>query len=268
VRRLAERLPFETVTVSGHDAFATWECFRADGHGYPVVLGNEEEVADLFDTHAMEQHARIAAIAEVLDKAQELRHPADLQAKRRAEAAWAHEMKKSHVTNNPSFSDEARAWLLRKLEEDQPPLGKWPEEVKAPPGLSVIREIVSSEQDGQISYNFQIEERVVVALLPVAHSHEVLGYLLYGNWNACPPAEYHVAAQRSWSKRYGAEIVGINRDRLNIRVARKPETREEALKLACEHYIYCNDAVDQRAGTLSNLAAQLMQHEWWFFWWD
>ena len=77
-----------------------------------------------------------------------------------------------------------------------------------------------------------------------------------------------MAAQRSWSERYGAEIVGVTRDTLNLRVGRRPETREEALRLAREHYIYCNDSIDQGAGTQSNLAAQLMQHEWWSFWWD
>jgi hypothetical protein len=257
-RALVEHLPFETITVSGHEALATWERLRAEGRGYPVVLGNEQDVADLFfETRAMDQHARIAATAEVFEKAQRLRHPADLLAKWRLDEAQARER-----------YEQTRPRLLREAEEGEPPLGEWPETAVRASGLSVIEESVSSEQDGPRSYNFQIKERVVVALLPVSHSHEVLGYLLFGNWNACPPAEYHVAAQRSWSERYGAEIVGVTCDTLNIRVARKPETRDEALKLSREHHIYCNDVIDHGAGTLSYLAAQLMQREWWEFWWD
>jgi hypothetical protein len=259
-RKLLERLPFETVTVSGHDAFATWERLRAEGRGYPVVLGDELDAAVIFAAHARDQHACTVETAKVLEKAQELRHPADLQALRRVRFAQVHETLKRQLKGR---------WSLREPEEDQPELGEWPETVEeCASGLSVISELVSSEQDGQRSYNFQIKERVVVALLPVSHSYEVLGYLLYGNWNECPSAEYHVAAQRSWSERYGAEIVGLTPGTLDVRVTRKPETRDEALKLAREHYIYCNDVIDQDAGTLSNLAAQLMQREWWYFLWE
>jgi hypothetical protein len=54
-------------------------------------------------------------------------------------------------------------------------------------------------------------------------------------------------------------------DLMNLRVARKPATREEALEAARVQYVYCNDMVD---GSLSALAADLMAHNWWYFWWD
>ena len=57
-------------------------------------------------------------------------------------------------------------------------------------------------------------------------------------------------------------------DVMNIRVQRKPDTRAAALDLAREHYVYCSDIVDQGAGTLSALAAALMENDWWYFWWD
>lgn len=287
VRNLVQHLALETVTVSGYDAFATWERLRAERHGYPVVLGNDQEMANLFETHVMEKPIGMAAVAEANEKAQALRHPADLYAKQKADAEQAHEAIMKLAAENPRFEvpkmifvdaqgretrqpdEETRAKLLQESrEDDEPSLGEWPERVEDAPGLSVIGEIVGSESNSQRSYNFQIKKHVNVALFPVSHSYEVLGYLRYGNWNACPPAEYHIAALRSWSERYGAEIVGIANDTLNIRVTRKPETREEAIELAREHYIYCNDVIDQGVGTLSNLAAQLMQHEWWYFWWD
>ena len=55
---------------------------------------------------------------------------------------------------------------------------------------------------------------------------------------------------------------------MNIRVERRPGTRDEALNLAREQYAYCNDIVDQGVGTLSTLAAELTAHDWWYFWWD
>jgi hypothetical protein len=77
-----------------------------------------------------------------------------------------------------------------------------------------------------------------------------------------------VAALRSWRDRFGAELVGLGFDTMNLRVARRPQTRAEALELAREQDLYSQDLVDQVAGTLSHLAADLMTHEWWFFWWD
>ncbi len=55
---------------------------------------------------------------------------------------------------------------------------------------------------------------------------------------------------------------------MNIRVKQRPQTREAAIDLAREQYVYCNDIVDQGVGTLSVLAAVLMESDWWYFWWD
>ncbi|HSG35259.1 MAG TPA: DUF4253 domain-containing protein, partial [Sphingomonadaceae bacterium] len=100
------------------------------------------------------------------------------------------------------------------------------------------------------------------------HGWEVPAYLRWGGWNACPPPEVHVAALRSWNERYGAELVGISGDALNLRVSSRPQTKEEATELAFEQFYYCADIVDQGVGTIANLAATLEAQDWWFFWWD
>lgn len=76
------------------------------------------------------------------------------------------------------------------------------------------------------------------------------------------------AALRHWRDHYGAELIGLGKDVLSIRVARKPVARSEAIELARVQYAYCNDIVDQGTESLSSLAAELMAHDWWFFWWD
>jgi hypothetical protein len=72
----------------------------------------------------------------------------------------------------------------------------------------------------------------------------------------------------SWRDRYGIELVGMSFDTINVRVAAKPKTREEALALARDQYTYCADIVDQGVQTFSALAADLMANDWWYFWWD
>jgi len=77
-----------------------------------------------------------------------------------------------------------------------------------------------------------------------------------------------VAALRSWRDRLGAELIGLSSDRMDLRVERRPDTREQALELAREHSVYCNVIVDQGEGTPSMLAACLIADNWWNFWWD
>jgi hypothetical protein len=83
-----------------------------------------------------------------------------------------------------------------------------------------------------------------------------------------PPPEIHVAVLRSWHERFGVEVVGISGDSMDLFVLRPPSTFGEAMKLALEEYTYCNDMIDQGAGTVSRRAAELMADPWWDLWWD
>jgi Domain of unknown function (DUF4253) len=80
--------------------------------------------------------------------------------------------------------------------------------------------------------------------------------------------EIHVAMLRKWNVEYGAELVGMTGDVLNLRVARKPQTKEEATTLAIEMFYYCEDIVTQGTGSINALAASLMESDYWYFWWD
>jgi hypothetical protein len=145
------------------------------------------------------------------------------------------------------------------LREDEPPqMGEWPAEAPRSPQLSVAADLFSGTP-------LPLTHLIVI---PTNDWTTIPAFLRWGGWNDCPAPEYHVAALRSWRDRFGAELVGLGPDVMNIRVSRKPETRSAALDLAREQYEYCNDIVDQGVGTLSALAAGLMENDWWFFWWD
>jgi hypothetical protein len=53
---------------------------------------------------------------------------------------------------------------------------------------------------------------------------------------------------------------------MDFRVKRLPTSREEALDLAREHYLFCTDTLGEL--TLRERAALLIENDWWFFWWD
>jgi hypothetical protein len=80
--------------------------------------------------------------------------------------------------------------------------------------------------------------------------------------------EEHVAAFRSWRDRHGAELIGLSYDTLNLCVAKRPGTPQEAFALPREQYLYYSDNIDQGVRPDSALAAALMQSHWWYFWWD
>jgi hypothetical protein len=148
-------------------------------------------------------------------------------------------------------------WEESARPKGTPATGEWPAVPEAGPGLMV----------GQDDHGRPLP-KVHILVLPTRDGTAVPAFLKWGGWNANPPPELHVAALRSWRDRHGAELVGISNDVLDLRVTRRPGTREAALALAREQSVYCGDIVLQGVGTLAPLAAILTASDWWHFWWD
>lgn len=110
--------------------------------------------------------------------------------------------------------------------------------------------------------------RAYVALAPTTTCWHLPAYLRFGAWNDCPQPEEHVAMMRFWHRCWGAEVVGITRDVVEMWMGQPPSNKVDALKLAKQQYLYCQDIVDQGTQTLESLAAGLLDGTSWFFWWD
>ncbi|WP_285545827.1 DUF4253 domain-containing protein [Streptomyces lavendulae] len=77
------------------------------------------------------------------------------------------------------------------------------------------------------------------------------------------------AVLRSWEDRFGARVLAIGFDRLDLSVAAPPRTLAEALPVAAEHFAFCPDNVWQGSGTVRDYAAEaLVGAAHWSFWWD
>jgi len=225
--------------VEGAKALARWEELRAAGQGYPVIVGDADALSFFGEQIGFEDREAPAAI---LAKAAALQWPQAIADERRRER-----------------EAYAAQYASGAIEEDyEAEVGDWPTEIAADPELTTNMEILTGKPYATC----------YIVILPARHGWEVPAYANWGNWNANPAPALHVAALKSWHDRYGAELVGMSGDVLNLRVARKPASREEALALAGEQYAYCADIVDQGVDTISALAASLMNSRWWFFWWD
>jgi uncharacterized protein DUF4253 len=238
--RTIAALPYERVAVPGHRAQAEWQRLREAGTGWPVVIGDDEQLDRIAEQYGLDE----PAIFPEQGMSRPLRSPAAI-----LEAAAALD-----------FPDDLARWPGSYQQEDLvAPEGRWPDDPPVPSsGLSVAYDMLSGRP----------LPNVHILMIPTNSSWEVPAYLRWGDWNACPPPEFHVAALRSWHDRHGAELVGINADTMNLRVRTRPGSRADALALARAQYRYCPDIVDQGVGTLAALAAVLTADDWWHFWWD
>jgi len=269
--------PFELIEVPGKDALAKWQELKSAGKGTPIILGGEEDFHNILHPFAPyegpPEYSRPAkSLQEIVAAAEQIRFPDDLVAKRKTEDASARKAVEA-------MRDDPKAWVPTIIQHDKEghtrtlsreeaiasmlgdgkePLGEWPATADESPGLTIATDVLSGKP----------LDKALLTVIPTDDWTTVPAHLRWGDWNANPGPEWHVAALRSWRNRYDIELVGLSFDTMNLRVRSNPKSRDEAISLAREQYAYCSDVVDQGVGTISQLARDLMVNDWWFFWWD
>jgi hypothetical protein len=102
-------------------------------------------------------------------------------------------------------------------------------------------------------------------LFPTIQWWEIPALIRYYPADPGPDPATHVSLFQRWSAGFGAELVSLGRDGLTLRATRPPQNRAQALTLAWEHTLYCQDIyildVVPRAVDIYRGAA-------WGFWWD
>ncbi|WP_412740240.1 DUF4253 domain-containing protein [Krasilnikovia sp. MM14-A1259] len=76
------------------------------------------------------------------------------------------------------------------------------------------------------------------------------------------------AVLRDWEDRFGARLIGLGFDTMQVSVAAPPADRDHALRVAAEHFAFAPDNITQGTGSLSEYADDLVNATGWFFWWD
>lgn len=216
---------------------------------WPVLVGGDNELATFLEYVSSQE---FGTTKEILDAAARL-----------DPCLWLEERHEEVVDEilefgGPLYSPSADGLLGDREEFRGMPSGPWPEQAR-PSGELLIPLHPTTKKPLQ---------KVNLVLAPTAVCWQVPAYLRFGGWNECPGLEVQVAMMKLWQQHYGAEVVGIAGDVVEMQVERPPLTKLDALRLAKQQYLYCQDIVDQGTGTLESLAAVLLDGTSWFFWWD
>lgn len=109
----------------------------------------------------------------------------------------------------------------------------------------------------------------VLLEVPTNNPWEVVAYIPFGGWNECPEPEKMATICKYWYEKYGAVPASITHDTLEF-VLEKPISKEYAMEVAKEHFLFCPDRVEQctSSGTIGEVADTLWQSKVWYFWWD
>lgn len=243
------------LTVPGAEAIQTWERLRGlvPQTGYwPVLLGDDRDLEDLRE-HL--ERLRYPRAARILEEAATL-DPEKWFENCTLDAIDAVQ-RELEEDDDPYNQAQCKALLSVEGPYRGMPQGPWPEKF-------------------QPIHSYWIPDRgsgeprpcIHIGLVSTPLGWQVSAYLRYGAWNSCPSAAEHVALHKFWSDQYGAEVVAMADEVIEMKVTRPPTQRDAALALAAQQYLYCQDIVTQGTKTLQRLAAELLDDATWFFWWD
>lgn len=235
----------------GSLAFDAWEMLRAHkaqtGHS-PVLIGDANSRSLLLDDY---DYTEGLSTAELLQQASQL-NGQDILARRWAEALDNH-------TEQGWEAEQAQQTDFYQMMTNTDP-----DALVDVGQIYFDNEYRAVQQRGTEKYL----DECFLLLIPDLDETTAPAYLRYGNWNEYPRVEEHVAILRYWRARREATLVAITFDTVEFSLPGYEDDAALAIEVAREHFSYCPDRVLQGAGSIQQLAQNLVVDNTWFFWWD
>ncbi|MET9695259.1 DUF4253 domain-containing protein [Streptomyces sp. NPDC006514] len=169
---------------------------------------------------------------------------------------------------------ESAGWETEENEDDEdagetiaPFTGSWPE--LAPPGRTAAGPDTTAADVVKALVGHSLKSPRL-ALVPVGRAADLPAAI---GWSG--PVNYEndvarlCAVLRSWEDRFGVRVVALSYARLDLSVAAPPQTLDEALAVAAEHFAFCPDNIWQGYESIRVYAEDaLVGNPHWTFWWD
>ncbi len=115
-------------------------------------------------------------------------------------------------------------------------------------------------------------ETLNYSIVPVEKAWMIPCYLNFRDCNDLTDGVHMAALFKRWEEKYGAELCMVDGNgNLGFRVARPPQTMEEAMVLAREHHIFCAYCIhDSNRGvnSMREMLHFLINNHSWHFWFD
>lgn len=160
-----------------------------------------------------------------------------------------------HAVPDPDEDEQETAELLAPFSRSFPGLAP---AASAPAEPAALEAAVAS-LDAPMRIGLVVAERPADALLSIGWQ----GAVNYRD----TPAPLTVVL-RSWEERFGATLLHVGFDTVDLLVERPARSLREALPIAAEHFAFCLDNIYQGAGSIAEYARQLPGAARWSFWWD
>lgn len=111
-------------------------------------------------------------------------------------------------------------------------------------------------------------DTTLMICVPAGEPWQVPAHFYYGDWNDCPAPHIHVSLLKHWYEKFGVHVLSMTQDTLELFVENPVMTREDAMQVAEQQFVYDCDLIHQGSETLSALAETLLGSRLWLFWWD
>jgi hypothetical protein len=115
------------------------------------------------------------------------------------------------------------------------------------------------------SFPVILEEKIVLAKVPVKKPWEIFEKIPFGGFNECPPANVISAFCKMACEKYGAVPFAICSDTLELSLSRRL-TKSEALEFAEKIYYFCPNVFEDDE-TLYEIANGISKSDFCFLWW-
>jgi len=168
---------------------------------------------------------------------------------------------------------DCQNWLAERLELFVCPPGEWPSAIKVglvaePDMLEALDQPLAINQWDENQHKMVLGERVYIGLFATANAWEVPILLRFGGEANCPQPQEHGAMLKRWSEVFQAELMALEPNVIECFVEEPPMTKDQALKVAREHFGYCSERIEQGEGEMAPYAYDLLNTSLWTFWWD
>ncbi len=176
------------------DAWFVLNTHKTETHHSPLLIGSEQSLALIWEFWAENAGT---AVADIEERAEALDGRTFLQQR------WDAEVTSLQQQQDP---DEQEA--LHALTQVNASAMTYDPQAANLDGFFAIWDTTTQN----------ISEQCFLLLIPTPDETAAHAYLRYGGWNSYPRAEEHIAVLRYWREKYGATLVSLTADTVELRL--------------------------------------------------